>query len=77
MWTPASANLTCDFIKTRLHHGHIIAECSDFFGKLFHKILLITCKKDYLFSEPNQIIIVQIGLRKTNPRNRNIRRDLL
>ena len=38
MWAPASANLTCDFIKTGLHHGHIIAECSDFFmGKLFHK----------------------------------------
>ena len=22
MWTPASANLTCDFIITGLHHGH-------------------------------------------------------
>ena len=30
MWTLASGNLTCDFIKTGLHHGHIIAECSDF-----------------------------------------------
>ena len=33
MWTPALANLTCDFIKTGLYHGHIAAEeCSNFFG---------------------------------------------
>ena len=44
-----SANLTCDFIKTGLHHGHIIEEYFDnFSGKLFHKIALITCK-GYLF----------------------------
>ena len=71
MWTPASANLTCDFIKTGLHHGHIVAECSDFFfwrgGKLFHKIALITCKGVCLFSEPNKIHIALIGLRRANP----------
>ena len=42
-------------------------------GKLFHKIALITFKGAYLFSEPNQILITLIGLRKANPRNRNIR----
>ena len=31
MWNPASANLTCDFIKMVLHHGHIIAECFYYF----------------------------------------------
>ena len=74
MWTPASANLTCDFIKTGLHHGHNFTECADFFGgKLFHKIALITFKGVYLFSEPNEILITLKGLRRANPRNRNIR----
>ena len=49
----------------------IVAECSDFFffdgGELFHKIALITCKGVYLFSEPNQIRITLIGLRRANP----------
>ena len=71
MWTPASVNLICGFIKTGLHHGHIVAECSDYFwwGKLFHKIALISCKGVYLFSEPNQILIALIGQRRANPRN--------
>ena len=57
----------------------IVAECSDFFlggGELFQKIVLITCKGVYLFSEPNQILISLIGLLRANPRNRNIRRKL-
>ena len=38
MCKSASANLTRDFIKTRLHHGYIIAEYFDFFfGKAFSK----------------------------------------
>ena len=45
-------------------------------GKLFHKIALVTCKGVYLFSEPNQIVIDLIGLRRANPRNGNIRRKL-
>ena len=82
MWTLASANLTCDFIKTGLHNRQIIAECPDFFlvgrrgSKLFHKIALITCKGVHLLSKPNQILIVLIGLPKANLRNRNIRRKL-
>ena len=77
MLTPASANLTCDFIKTGFHYRHIVAKCSNFWeGKLFHKIALITCKGVYLFSEPNQILIALIGLRSANPQNRNIRRKL-
>ena len=77
MWTPASANLTWDFIKTGLHHEHIVAECSDISGgKLFHKIALIACKSVFLFSEPNQILIAFIGLRRASPWNRNIRRKL-
>ena len=47
-----------------------------FGGKLFHKIALITFKGVYLFSEPNQILITLIGLRRANPRNRNIYRKL-
>ena len=73
MLTPASANLTCDFIKTGFHYRHIVAKYSNFWeGKLFHKIALITCKGVYLFSEPNQILIALIGLRRFNPQNRNI-----
>ena len=54
MWTPASANLTCDFIVTGLHHGYIVADVPTFLGgKLFYKIALVTCKGVYLFSEPN------------------------
>ena len=71
MWTPDSANLTCDFITTGLHQGHIVAECPDIFlggrSNLFHKIALITCKGAYLFSKPNQILIALIGLRRANP----------
>ena len=37
---PASVMLTCDFIKTGLHHGYFFEECSYFFHDL------------YLFSEP-------------------------
>ena len=36
-------------------------------GKLFHKIALITFKGVYLFSEPNQILITLIGLRRATP----------
>ena len=53
MWTSGLANLTCDFIKKGLHHGHITAECSDFLCKLLHKVALITCKGVYFFSKPN------------------------
>ena len=35
MWNLASVNLTFDFIKTMLHHGHIIAECFDFLGETY------------------------------------------
>ena len=77
MWTPASANLTCDFIVTGLHHGYIVVDVPTFFGgKLFYKIALVTCKGVYLFSESNQILIAMIGLRRANHRNRNIRRKL-
>ena len=44
MQNSASANLTFDFIKTVLHHRHIIAECFDFLGKA---ISLNSC--DYLW----------------------------
>ena len=47
-----------------------------FGGELFYKIALITCKGVCLFSEPNKIHIALIGLRRANPRNRNIRRKL-
>ena len=75
IWNPASANLACDFIRTVFHHGHIVAECFDFFSlrMLLHKIALITCIT--FLNEPNQILML-IGLRITNLRNRNIHRKL-
>ena len=42
----ASVTLTCDFIVTELHHGHILRNVpSPFSGNLFHKIALTTCKE--------------------------------
>ena len=76
MWNTVLANLTSDFIKRRLHHGHVIAECFDFFfGKTISQNSLLVSGA-YLFSEPNQILIVLIELRKGNPRNRDIHRKL-
>ena len=31
MWPPASANLTCDFIKTGLDHGQLLLNVPTFF----------------------------------------------
>ena len=50
IWRPASANLSFDFIKTVLHHGHIAVEYSDFFWKsYFTKQLWLLVRGDYLF----------------------------
>ena len=77
MWNPASANLTFDFIKTVLHHGHVTAEYFDFFWKsCFTKYLWLLVRGVSLFSDPNQILFVLIDLRKANSRNKNIRRKL-
>ena len=54
MWNPASANLTFDFFKTVLHHGHIITEYFDLFlESYFTLIIVITCEACLFINEPN------------------------
>ena len=42
--------------------GSLLQNVSTFLGKLFHWKGLTTCEGVYLFSEPNQILFVLIGV---------------